>query len=274
MFTAVSIMRPESSIFSRMRYRIFPPKTSVKKITVSKSCSFYLIEAAVKKNEIPWEEIKDIAGRSALRLVLPPDISPPEGSGIGKFFPDRFERIVMMNTMLYILKMCRFPPQKLRLSIIDWNADFLGSVGKLSESASLVRIITNKPKKYEKAAETLMEEKGAALMISDDISSAKNSNIVFAPFGISEEADFSEETYLFVCGEYECGGGIIIKPAEIALPVEIADFLPQGHSPTCFAGALYEMCGMRSLEKLIFKRINVHGLEINSSDAASYISFT
>ncbi len=270
MFSVLQISAREKDILSRIRERFSPSEPEITETAVKNGAPFFIIRVKDSPKGLPWESIRRNAGRAASRMLLPGAIEPPPGYDIERFEPAVLPVKLIFNSACEALKHCGVKPALLSAAVVDFDAALAGDIARLFKYVSTVKAVTSRPKPYEEAAETIMEDCGAALVITDDPSSAVNCSLVItaqsaAPTGCEKGAVFAA---------FPPSGPLpenLVTGFGVELPAHYANYGLSGIGSLEFAAALYELCGVKSLGLLAWESLVIGSERVSVYKAASLI---
>jgi len=260
------------------RRRAAPP--ALVRVTPPGGAAFFRLEAAQRgKGELPWAEIERAAGRLRTRMLFPEGLCPPPPApprsaaqaqlepGLRAFLPRRLPLLLCLRTAQQILQKTEAPARQLRVTVVDPRSVLARQLEHLVPLAGSLRVFTPEPAIYRAAAAQLQRRYGVTLVVSDSPACFAQSHLVIA-----------DDLRLFTGRE----SGLILTPdTETPLPGGAAcrvargrgPLLPEAHAPLCppgidpllFACALYELCGVKEMERLRFSHFEIGGAGENYS---------
>ncbi len=249
MFAALEIIK-SGGIFKRRRLYRTP---SVREVRVPGGLPFTVVTTALKRGSINRETVAFAAGRFKGRMLLPKEVDPSDGlEGIDT---SRFEKTVLFNTAVKLLKDSLYCGERLSLCVVDYNGQLAGRLSHLVPLVSDLRIVTKNERAYESDIRRAMEEFGAAVRFCEKT----QADIVldFDNIGARGKVTFALDRG--------------INGKGVTLPFCYSTLKPFGIEPLAFAAALYELCRITALDGLCFKDIFVDGKECSYSLAVESI---
>ena len=233
---------------------------------------FFCLETARRRRgELPWPEIEQAAGRLRTRMLFPEGIAPPPPPparsaaqaqlepGLRAFAPRRLPLLLCLHTAQQVLQAARAPARQLRVTVVDSRGALTRQLEPLVSLAGSLRVFTPEPGLYRAAAEQLQRRYGVALVVSDSAACFAQSHVVVADdlrlfTGRENGLIFTPdtETPLPGCRVVRCGAPV--------LPEAHAGLCPPGIDPLRFACALYELCGVKEMERLQFTHFGFDGV--------------
>lgn len=271
MFATLQLQPQETEFLKKIYRRLRPARTQAIQVAVKGGTPFFCVEAARRRNGIPWDDIAFCAGRCAGRMLLPQGLIPPDDSPVKPFLPSALAPLTLFNTVCEVLSRRATPPTEECITLLDARGLLAHRAGRLLPFASLVRIVTENTAAYERTADRVMEEYGAALLIQNTLSGARDSTVLIAPDGLAESF-FPEKKCAVFTNRETRGGHICVLISGIDLPEQYGRLLPAGIDPDLFAGALYEECGLRALGERTCTRLRLYGTTTNIGGAARMLA--
>jgi len=233
---------------------------------------FFRLEVTRRgKSELPWAEIERMAGRLRTRMLFPEGVCPPPPPpartasqaqlepGLRAFVPRRLPLLLCLRAAQRVLQDARIPARQLRVTVVDSRGALARQLEPLVPLAGSLRVYTPDPAVYRAAAGQLQRRYGVTLVVSDSPACFAQSHVVVA-----------EDLRLFTGRE----SGLILTPdsgtalpgcraarcGEPLLPEAYARLCPPGIDPLRFACALYELCGVKEMERLRFTHFSFDGV--------------
>ncbi|MDR2686939.1 MAG: hypothetical protein LBB75_04245 [Oscillospiraceae bacterium] len=233
---------------------------------------FFRLEVTRRgRGELPWAEIERAAGRLRTRMMFPEGLCPPPPPpprsaaqaqlepGLRAFVPRRLPLLLCLRAAQQVLQAARAPARQLRVTVVDSRGVLARQLEPLVPLAGSLRVFTPDPGLYRAAAEQLQRRYGVALVVSDSPACFAQSHVVVADglrlftgreSGLILTPDAA--TALPGCRAARCG--------EPVLPEAYARLCPPGIDPLRFACALYELCGVKEMERLRFTHFSFDGV--------------
>jgi len=218
---------------------------------------FFRLEAHCRKNALDWNAVEEAAGRLRTRMLFPEGTQPPE-QGPRAYLPRRLPLLLCLRTAQQVLRAAKTPAQALRVTIVDSKGVLCRSLEPLVPLAGSLRVFTRDAQTWKTTAAQLQSRYGVTLILSDSVGCFTHSDIVvadcldmftgrergliFTPSRVSQ--DTMDAAPLPGCR--------IIRCMQPELPGEHRHLCPAGIDPLRFAGALYELCGIKEMERLRF----------------------
>lgn len=272
MFAVLNIRPKSDKVYKRMWEYAFPKKTEILQTAVRNGAPFFTVNVSRIRGEIPWDEISFYAGNCAERMLLPKGVIPPATSRVKAFVPKLLPQRVLFNTACELLSRISKNPIGKTITLIDMNGDLTREVHRLVPFASTVRVVTKKEELYEPFSEKIMEDFGASLLITDNVDSAADSNIIIAPDGLTDEILPSKTCIVFSGREQPSQGYVSVTGRDMNLQPCYRRIVPQGIEPDIFAAALFEKCGVVNLVTLTYTRLHLYGTDTTLCGAAKMLA--
>ena len=274
MFACLQITEP-----ARLRDRRKPVPPALARVEPPGGAPFFRLEAARRKSatrgerreELPWDEIERAAGRLRTRMLFPEGIAPPPPPpprsaaqaqmepGLRAFAPRRLPLLLCLRTAQQVLQASRAPARQLRVTVVDAKGALTRQLEPLVSLAGSLRVFTPEPQLYRAAAEQLQRRYGVTLILSSSPGCFAQSHVVVADdlrlfTGRETGLIFTPdtETNLFGSRAVRCGAPV--------LPEAQDRLRPPGIDPLLFACALYELCGVKEMERLRFADFSFDGV--------------
>jgi len=247
----------------RLRGRHRPAVPALLRVEPPGGAPFFRLEARRARGELPWAEIERAAGRLRTRMLFPEGVCPPPPPsarsaaqaqlepGLRAFVPRRLPLLLSLRTAQQVLQASRAPARQLRVTVVDSRGILTRQLEPLVPLAGSLRVYTPDPSVYRAAAEQLQRRYGIALILSDSPACFAQSHVVVAD---DLRLFTGRETGLVFTPDAENAlpGCRVVRCGAPLLPEAHARLCPPGIDPLRFACALYELCGVKEMERLRF----------------------
>ena len=256
----------------RLRAWRKPASPALVRVEPPGGAPFFRLEATMsKRGAIDWDMIERTAGRLRTRMLFPEGVSPPPPPlprsaaqaqlepGLRAFAPRRLPLLLCLRMAQQALQASGVPARQLRVTIVDTKGVLARQLEPLVPLAGSLRVYTPEPALYRAAAQQLQRRYGIALILSDSPACFAQSHVVVADdlrlfTGREGGLNLTPETGATPpnCRAARCG--------EPILPEPYARLCPPGIDPLRFACALYELCGVKEMERLQFAHFRFAGV--------------
>lgn len=200
-----------------------------------------------RKDRIDWELISDTASLQKKSLLCTEDIPLNGQFGLRRYKSTALYKRLCINTALAVINSLN-PDDRCEISVFDANGEFSNSVVKMAKLRSGIRVITANMKKYESVSEQLLQEDGAAIFVSDNMTSLLKADFIIAPQRITKKLPVKSETVILTsCKSTAEQNGRIFCEYELDLPLPLAKIKPKELTNAYFASSLYDKCGKNQL---------------------------
>ena len=220
-------------------------------------------DKSAARGELPWDEIERAAGRLRTRMLFPGEVTPPPQPaprsaaqaqiepGLRAFAPRRLPLLLCLRAAQQVLQASHVPARQLRVTVVDSKGALTRQLEPLVSLAGSLRVFTPEPQLYRATAQQLQRRYGVTLILSSSPGCFAQSHVVIADdlrlfTGRETGLIFTPdaETPLPNCRVARCGAPV--------LPEAQGCLCPPGIDPLLFACALYELCGVKEMERLRF----------------------
>lgn len=203
---------------------------------------YALIRAQLRGGEPDWQAVEAAAGRYAGRMLFPDDVSPPPGSGMRAVSCPRFELRVLCDTACELVKRTRMPMYRRVLGLFDPQAEYSELLYPLLHHYTTIRVVTADPRLYDDAADRMLEQLGAPVLLGTDSSAFADCVLVLAPGTPAAPLKLRPPCPVLSTAPLPLPGGDNFYAPEAVVQPEIAALCPPGTSPRHFAAALHDYC--------------------------------
>ena len=262
----------------RLRLRRGPAIPLLVRVEPPGGAPFFRLEAAAnKRGALAWDGIERAAGRLRTRMLFPegtyPPPSPPPRSaaqaqmepGLRAFAPRRLPLLLCLRAAQQVLQASNVPARQLRVTIVDSKGVLARQLEPLVPLAGSLRVYTPEPALYRAAAQQLQRRYGIALILSDSPACFAQSHVVVADdlrlfTGRESGLIFTPDTETALLGCCAAYNGRVVRCGAPVLPEAHAALCPPGIDPLRFACALFELCGVKEMERLRFRHFGFDGV--------------
>ena len=139
-----------------------------------------------RRGRVDWKEIRRVAGNEATRLLLPGGITLPPDMGLAPFAGHALRQALMLQTAQHLL---RTVPSLSRRPVVfyDPQARYPHLIQPLIPLSAGMQIVTARPQGYQRTAQLAMDQHGACLPMTDDLSCIAQAVLAIAPDGMEED---------------------------------------------------------------------------------------
>ena len=258
----------------RLLERRKPQQPALVRVNAPGGAPFFRLEVPTRKGrqaELPWGAIEQAAGRLRTRLLFPDGVTPPPPPqarsaaqaqlepGLRAFQAKRLPLLLCLRAAQQVLLAAQTPARQLRVTVVDTKGVLCHAIELLVPLARSLRVYTPDFSVYRSAAARVLHRHGATLILSDSAACFAQSHVIVA-----------DDLRLFTGREQ----GLIFTPdlaANLAgcrvvrchvpqLPEAHANLCPPDIDPLQFACALFELCGVKELERLPFEHYAFDGV--------------
>lgn len=267
MFAALGYGEKQGGRFRHAMGRLFGEKIVPVKTEVRRGACFFTA-TVTPGTRIRWDELFVCMGKLSREMVLPEDLSVPDGCGITRFIPSTLTPRVVMNTAVELL--AQYAGPRTPVTVIDPHGGLCSLMIPIVRCCADVRIVTDNLSLYQRAGERMMEEYGASIQICPTGDNAIRPGIAVFPFGAGEEPIPAEVVCIMPEGATEGDNVIIVRG--IRLEEALRALKPVGLSDFLFASALYEKCAIREIGALTGAELLYRGQVLPPEQAAVLFS--
>lgn len=206
-------------------------------------CRYIRVEWYGAVERIPWNRIAMLTDRRRLPVLIPPEITLPEGCPIRRYEPQDFTAKLVVATARQCLAQV---PEKARrglVGVIDPQGIAPWVCSELAPTCRGLKIYTLRPQRYALQEKLLEEEYGLPLLYAASTAEMKECLLCVAPYptGI-----LVVPAPTLTADRSGIQGRPTVNRLAMALSAEQRAAVPPGVIPTAFWGALTEQ-GMRRI---------------------------
>ncbi len=254
MFYVLQINNRKNTVINKLFGIFRKDKYTVQTVPVYKGAPFMIMTVTAGKHCVDWNELSQILGKCARRLVVSNGIELPENSNMGCFKSDILRNKILQNTFLNIMEN-NVKKSFVTISVLDTKGECTDFVKKISKYAETLTVTTKSQKNYLKLFDNIMDENGMCPVISKDFDDAKiKINCDKNVMTIDNEGNYVN----------------IINGVDFKVPEIYEKLQPDYVNKYDFYSALYELCGVFSLSDCIFNTVLVN----NEKKSVTDIHFT
>lgn len=221
------------------------PEIRSERFNLPSDDAFFVVTTDKHLGKIPWKKLEKCLGILRHGIILPEDITVPDGINVTAFTPDILPRLMLINSATdYIIRHKSDFISK-NLTVYDEKGIYPNHIEKLLPCFCGIKIVTHRPETYEKLSCTLMENYGFSLMVTS--AQTYDSDVIISyrcrvPVYFNGRV-FTNERKTLMNSKVLCGNGI-------SLPDEYENMRPANIDRVLFASALYEKCCLKEMATL------------------------
>ncbi|MCL2445937.1 MAG: hypothetical protein FWD06_04130 [Oscillospiraceae bacterium] len=250
---------------TRSKRKISPPQ--LVRAEVPGGAPFFQLTTTVHRGEIDWPAVEQAAGRMRTKMLFPAGVEPPVAEpafglraqlepGLRSFAARRLPLLLSLRMAQQVLRNCNRPARELSVTFVDPRGQLCRALEPFVQLAGSLRVCTPEPAHYRQTAQQLLSRYGVVLVVS-------NSPACFAQSDVVVAEDLSlftgrERGLIFTPDTTPLPGCRVVRSSEPVLPSAYEALRPEGIDPMAFAAALFELCGVKEMERLSFAR---HGFD-------------
>ncbi len=235
MFAALTLADTKKENILRRIFARSKPTVTYEKKGIGKD-EYYLITCKSYCGKVDYKEIARLSGNQKNRLVISKKISLPKDCEINAYCPDKFNRFLLKNGVLNVLKRASVSPATIDICLCDAcgkDSDFLLSL--LPYSVNLT-VLTDRPNAYNEARTVALSEYGAPVSISQNPRYVRKADILISLDALPP--DIPNCKLIFATTSHI--GKNVISPCGCYIPNEIAKSIPPDFDKTYFYAVLCE----------------------------------
>jgi len=248
-----------------------PAAPQLVRVEVPNGAPFFLLQAQSRKGQLDFNAIEQAAGRLRTKMLFPQgmELPPvPQASsaakaqlepGLRAFAPRRLPLLLCLRFAQQVLRASRIPARSRSVTIVDQKGMLCRSLEPFVQLAGSLRVFTPEPAAYRATAEQLLRRYGITLIVSSSPACFVQSDVVVA----DDLKLFTgrERGIIFTPNPLERSlpGLRVVQCEQPTLPVPYGSLCPPGIDLMLFASALYELCGVKEMERLSFGRYGFAG---------------
>lgn len=219
------------------------------KISVAPGVFYFHLKCSFPPDRADWDLIEESAGAARGRIVFPESVKVPNGFPKPSF--KKLRKRAFILTALEILKKEKCES----VTIDDRDGDYINHIEKFVPLSPLIRVVTDKPERYEGLREKIMDEFGAALLTADENSDLGRTWLVTYKGGSWHGEGIKAVTAADVC----FGAEKLIRLSELNFDEKYLSLVPPETDREKFLSALYECSHASFLGSTLFSCDGIGG---------------
>ncbi len=251
MFCVLQIEEPKSDLKSKIYEYTHKPEIQIEKIESAKMLPFFKITATRHMGKIPWKEIEEASGKLRSRMLAPDEIAFPSDTKLKKYKSVVFPKRVLFKSAVTVLKKLRLDPTKMSVTVFDENGFLIDLIEELVMLSCMIRVVTFCIQPYEELKEKLFSKHGISILVS----SKYEDSILTSTAIISDNSAQIPLIYgglLFTNERRQMLNATVLCGKKITLPPKFESLRDKNIDRMTFAGALYELCGVKELDGTVY----------------------
>lgn len=256
MFACLELREPRTL---RERRRPVPP--TLARVECPGGAPFFRMEAVCRKGRPDWAAIEHTAGRLRTKILAAQGVTlpqlPPRSQarmymepGLRAFVPRRLPMLLQLRLAQQVLRLSHIPPKQRCITLVDAKGSLCRCMEPFIPLAGNLRVFTLDLPAWRSTALQLQSRYGAALVLSDSPGCFAHCDLVIAD-DLSRFTG-SESGLIFTPDPQPLPGCRVVRCGSPLLPEPYAKLCPPHIDPLQFASALYELCGVKEMERLRF----------------------
>jgi hypothetical protein len=206
---------------------------------------YAVLHVETSGGKIDWEAVERICGSYAGKLLLPENLEIPTGGRLRRLPLRRFGEQVLLKTACAWGDRTRLPMYRRMAGFIDPAGNHTDMLPVLLKHFTSIKVLTEEAQIYGEAAEQMMEELGAPVLLAEDFDSFRDCVLVVAPAAVHTDREVTFPCPILCGDSFEAAGRFErISGLQAAVREPVRSCCPRGIRPHDFAGALYECCGV------------------------------
>ncbi|MCR4926193.1 MAG: hypothetical protein K5917_07885 [Clostridiales bacterium] len=253
MFATLSIKKsPET--FKEYIKEIFSSKAPQQEMIRLKNGSFFFnITVSAKKGRINWKDLELSLGNYYDKILLPDFLTLEANSCIKKPALKKIIPKAVFNTALKLFSVSETSFDE--IAVIDKNAELKNEIIRLVPFCKTLCVVTDKPSAFFEISDKILDEYGAAILISDTPVLKGEKCFVIAPFGVYSYNLPNTVTVITGHTIKNIPQPKHLQCATLNLEDDYLKFLPKDIPLNDFASALYEFAAVKDENNTRYKTI-------------------
>ncbi len=244
MFAIIEVVRNEKSVLEKAILRLIPLQPELIKVAVKNGAPYFIIRVTDSK-KIPWDDITYLVGRCSSNILVPNDTYVPKEVRSKCFTPTALPIVMLSNT---VTDLFRNSKRKLSIGIVDRHAILAKRIFEYVGFSSEITVITDYPLRYDAISYEMNTRFGISVYISQEVKKTEKCDFVISEKAVDSTMCFCIDAQ----GKKNC-----IELFDFSLPPVYEQKIPKGVDRDLFSAALFELCGVRRIGELKFKKIKI-----------------
>lgn len=210
------------------------------------------IEYINRNGRINWRRISKKAGSERHRLLYSGAFALPDDGEICLFEPFALRQRLCSNMALSVLEMMKEGTKGLRTGLYDPEGEFCDLPEHLLKFTDNLVVVTKNHKVYRQQAQRLLDERGAVLCVTSQVSALSNCGLIISPCVLDVNFTPLSKAVILTCHKPKVSLACrVYYSYSFHLGKEFESLKPEALSSEVFAGALYSLCGFYALGSLV-----------------------
>lgn len=264
MFSVIEKKKREKNFFKRL----LPAHSSLERVDLGNAEYFLRVSVSASRGRVRWDEVRALLGKGVGRVLCADGLVLPENSGLKPLNPRAFSRALTVNSAVKFIEATAVNSRECSLTYYDPSAAGRDLLKKFYDLCSVIKVVTDRPNYYEAEVFRAMQDKGLAIMVSTDLSSAFDSVFAVCPEPPDKPVSFCANTAVIASCEKNLFTSKLFLAQTMRIPPSVRSIMPQGVSSKDFLGALYEYAGCDYLGDSVSPTLKYRNLYLNYFEAA------
>lgn len=256
---------------ARSKRKVAPPQ--LLRTEVPGGAPFFRLATTSHRGEIDWPAVEQTAGRMRTKMLFPQGIEPPVSEpaalglraqlepGLRAFTARRLPLLLSLRMAQQVLRNCNRPARELSVTFVDPRGQLCRQLEAFVQLAGSLRVCTPEPAQYHQMAQQLLSRYGVTLVVSHSPACFAQSDVV-----VAEDLSLftgRERGLIFTPDSTALPGCRVVRCHQPVLPPAYEALRPEGIDTMQFAAALFELCGVKEMERLPFAHYGFDGVGQN-----------
>lgn len=239
-----------SSLWSKIKALFYPYEITARLRKQNKITVLY-VKYSDYRGKIYWKKLYPYLSGYHQYVLCPKSIDL-SGTSLRRFEDNEYNLLLMRNFVTDMLQKADIPPQNLRIAYYDPMAACPSVAEALIDYTSRLTVVTDMPKFYENEAERLLELFGVPITVSNSLDALSNNDILLTSVPVTSPLPLSAHTIVFSAEPPRTAvRSTVIYDYFVSVPYKYQRLQPQDIGNAYFLSALYSLCRVRELEKIL-----------------------
>ncbi len=251
MIAVLSVVKhPPATRWARFKARFHPYEITAG-LRKHRKTSVLQVKYEIYRGGLQWQKLLPYLAGCRKQLLCDPDIDL-SGTSFTRFENTAYTLRLMQNFVVTMLEQAAVSPHDLKIAYYDPMAVYPEMVTALASYTSCLTIVTDMPRFYENQSDRLMSLYGIPLSISNCVEALAGSDLILSTEVIDAPWPLTAQSIVFtVKPPLVSLKGTILSDYRVDLPYPYQRLKPPKVNNVYFLSALYSLCGVKDIEKLV-----------------------
>ena len=231
---------------------IFMEKINLEEKNIKNKVNLLNVKIKTRNGKINWKKVAKFFNNKCVNILFGEDIKVPQNLNFKKFHSLKYQRRLCINAALDVLKSANIDANKVKILIIDELGEYSNDIHKFVRFSNQMGVFTKNKKAYAIEEDSLMEQYGASLFITENKNFISKYNLIICPQKLGYLECCNNRSIFFTTEENKClNRSMFFYNYEVKLPRIYRKFKPSLVSDKDFSEAIFFEYEFEDLKNMV-----------------------